>query len=88
VRFRCGNRDSASGSPPPVPEDTRKPKPCYAPGSLEWEEEQRRLIGLGWLTTEHARDVNAIGTAFRRFAGRALSVAQQGAVDLWNVQGR
>jgi hypothetical protein len=46
------------------------------------------LIGLGWLAAEHARDVDAIGTAFRRFAGRALSVAGQGALDLWNVRGR
>ena len=28
--------------PRPVPED-EKPKPSYAPGSLEWDEEQRRL---------------------------------------------
>jgi len=27
--------------PTPVPED-QKPKPNYAPGSVEWEEEQRR----------------------------------------------
>jgi hypothetical protein len=28
--------------PAPVPEDDRKPKRCYARGSLEWQEEQRR----------------------------------------------
>jgi hypothetical protein len=28
--------------PAPVPEDAGRPKPCYAPGSLEWQEEQRR----------------------------------------------
>src|SRR5207237_4083126 len=28
--------------PRPIPED-EKPKPSYAPGSLEWDEEQRRL---------------------------------------------
>ena len=29
------------GQPVPAPED-EKPKPIYAPGSLEWEQEQRR----------------------------------------------
>ena len=28
--------------PAPVPEDAGRPKRCYAPGSLEWQEEQRR----------------------------------------------
>jgi len=27
--------------PAPVPENDQKPKPCYARGSLEWQEEQR-----------------------------------------------
>jgi len=46
------------------------------------------LIGLRWLPADHARDVDAIGIAFRRFAGRALGVARRGAVDLSNVQRR
>jgi hypothetical protein len=46
------------------------------------------LIGLRWLLGEQARDVDAIGTAFRRFAGRALSAARRSALDLWNVRGR
>src|ERR1700746_615940 len=28
--------------PTPVPEDDGKPKPTYAPGSVEWAEEQRQ----------------------------------------------
>jgi hypothetical protein len=46
------------------------------------------LIGLRWLPPEHAGDADAIATASRRFAGRALSVASRGALDLRNVQRR
>jgi hypothetical protein len=45
-------------------------------------------VGLGWLAAEHAQDVDAIGTAFRRFSGRAVSVGRRGALDLWNAQRR
>jgi hypothetical protein len=40
----------------PVPDDARKPKPCYAPGSLEWGEDQRPGKGSGaGLTKPHAK---------------------------------
>jgi uncharacterized protein YcsI (UPF0317 family) len=46
------------------------------------------LIDLRWLPAEHARDADAIATAFRRFAGRALSVARRGELDLRDVRRR
>ena len=46
------------------------------------------LIGLRWLPAKRAEGVDAIVTAFRRFAGRALDVARRGALDLRNVQRR
>jgi hypothetical protein len=44
------------------------------------------LVGLRWLPAEHAGDADAIAIAFRRFAGRALSVASRGALDLRNLR--
>jgi hypothetical protein len=46
------------------------------------------LIRLRWLPAEYADDINEIGKAFRRFAGRALDVARRGTLELWNIQRR
>jgi hypothetical protein len=44
------------------------------------------LVGLLWLPAERAGDRDEVLTAFRRFAGRALSVARRGALDLRNIR--
>ena len=41
------------------------------------------LVHLGWLRADQQEDLTAIVTGFRRFAGRSLGVARNGAFDRW-----
>ena len=43
------------------------------------------LVNFGWLPADEQDDLSAIAKAFRRFAGRALTVARNSGPDRWYI---
>ena len=86
VRSPGGGRSRRAGDPGPCspsadPQDRTSLVCDLPPTTMD-------TASGGWLPAEHAGDADAIGTAFRRFAGRALGAARRGALDLRNIRRR